>query len=202
MWSIVLLILLSLLIIYLFHTRHILRKVPYIEGTTIEIVADDYSEGLPHTSDSNTIRIPEDKWNSSCKEEILTHEMVHIRQRRNQSAWYEFYEREWGYTIYNGTKYFNIRPNPDTSDHPLMVWRNRFILIPEYSPQRTLRNTKLRVWDIQEERFCDIPHEWLDFFEGGAYKIAQKEHPNEIAAEFLTNRPDTPASRILYKWLM
>ena len=199
MWSLIILLFLFILVVYLYYPNSrctVLQRIPYRDGVTIEVVEDECSEGLPHTVDSNTIRMPVGAYNNSRKAQTLFHEMVHIAQRRNLQAWYDFYEREWGYTKYTGERRFDIRPNPDTADHPLMLWRNRFIFVPEYGSNRTLRGAQTRVWDTELNKYVNKPQEWIEFFESSG-PVHQSEHPHEIAAELLTHRPDCPAFRLL-----
>lgn len=178
----------------------ILHRVQGKNGTEILIVKNEVSEGLPHTSDSNTIVIPENVWKSDTLDSTLRHELVHIDQKRNLETWYTFYKTFWDYTPYKGDKRFDLRPNPDTADQPLMVWRDRWIFVPEYSTERTLRSANVRVLDLSTNAFVPIPDEWRAFFEEKSYIVHQNEHPHEIAAEFLTNRPNTPAANLLYEW--
>lgn len=163
--------------------------IPWKNNTIIKIVDKTYSEGLPHTSDANTIIMPENAWKDSKKDSTLRHEMVHISQRRNRAAWFQFYKDEWAYEIYKGPipeELHDVRPNPDTADSPYIVWKGRWLFTALYSDDRTLRNARVVVWDLDTRRFTSIPAEWRAFFEGPT-KLNQYEHPHEIAAEYITN---------------
>jgi hypothetical protein len=195
----ILFIVILILFILTRQRSHIHKVIPYKHNTTIKIVNSDFSEGLPHTCDSDTIVIPENVWNSSHKEATLLHEYVHIEQRRNLDKWYKFYEEEWGYTKYDGL--FNyIRPNPDTSDHPLMIWRKRYVFVSLFTHTRSLKDAKTHVYDVLTNAFVTIPDSWRSFFESDTYRVYQNEHPHEIAAEYLTKKPNTKAAQILYQW--
>ena len=178
----------------------VLERIPYKDGTTIHIVNDTCSEGLPHTSNTNTIIMPLSSWNHERREDTLRHELVHIRQRRDSELWYEFYRTHWDYVPTSLPPELSsglIRPNPDTEDKPFMLWRGQWIFIPIYSQDRSLRKATVRVYDIQTKSFTSIPPEWTAFFSTGLH---QYEHPNEISAEFLTTRRECTASLKLYEF--
>lgn len=188
----------------------VLERIPYVDGTTIDVVGDSCSEGLPHTIDRNTIIMPLSSWTSSHRESTLRHELVHIRQRRDASIWYTFYRDEWGYesvALPPELDSRSIRPNPDTADSPFMLWRGKWLFLPIYNADHTLRNADVRVYDIQNKSFTSIPPEWTAFFSasklGGGHGTAdlhQYEHPHEISAEFLTSRRECSASLKLYSF--
>jgi hypothetical protein len=96
-----------------------------------------------------------------------------------------------------------MRPNPDTADSPYIVWKGRWLFTALYNDDRTLRNARVVVWDLDNSRFTSIPAEWYSFFEGSK-KLNQYEHPHEISAEYITNckNVDTsPAAQKLFQWL-
>jgi hypothetical protein len=176
----------------------VLERLPYKDGTTIEVVNDTCLEGLPHTSNINTIVMPLSVWRSERREDTLRHELVHIRQRRDRTLWYDFYKNDWEYVPVSCPPELDrstMRPNPDTDDTPYMAWRGRWIFIPLYNEDRTLRNANVHVYDMKVGAFVDIPPEWTAFFSAG---LRQYEHPHEISAEFLTTRRICPASKKLY----
>jgi len=169
-------------------------------GVTVEIVDNACSEGLPHTRDASTIVMPLDTWTSSHRDETLRHELVHIRQRQHSEAWYVFYETEWKYRRSRLPPELDpntIRPNPDTADSPYMLWADRYMFLPVYSADKTLRNAIVKVYDIQTRTFVSVPPEWTAFFSN---TVRQYEHPHEISAEYLTLQKDTPASKKLVRF--
>lgn len=194
-----------LLIVFVFSysntTCTVLERVPYHDGTIIEVVTDTCSEGLPHTRNRDTIVMPAGAWNDSRREETLRHEMVHIRQRKNIDKWYRFYRDSWDYvpvSLPPELSAADIRPNPDTADSPFMLWRNTWLFLPYYTKDRTLRNAEVRVYNVRTKEFVKIPPEWTAFFSAD---IFQKEHPHEIAAELLTNRRNCTACFKLYDFM-
>lgn len=176
----------------------VLEIVQYLDSTKIYVVNATCSEGLPHTSDKNTIVMPLDAWNSEHRERTLRHEMVHIKQRRGLELWYTFYRTHWNYersVLPPELDARSIRPNPDTLDSPFMLWRGRYMFLPVYTDAHTLQHAKVQVYDIINRKFTDIPPEWTAFF---SPQVHQYEHPHEISAEYLTVRRSTPAAEKLY----
>ena len=194
-------ILFILLLMYMLYRKSdcdVIERIPYKDGTTIHIVNDSCSEGLPHTMNANTIVMPLGAWNSTRREETLRHELVHIRQRRDSAAWFEFYRTEWNYVpiaLPPELAAIQIRPNPDTADSPYMLWRGKWLFLPIYGEDRSLKNAIVRVYDIQAHKFTEVPPEWTAFF---LPRLHQFEHPHEISAELLTTHRICDASIKLY----
>jgi len=182
------------------------------ENGIIEIVDDACKEGLPHTTNSETIRMTREKYESRGLDSLLVHERVHLDQKRNPLKWYRFYKQFWDYDIIKDSpspvsEYTEkLRPNPDTSDAPWAVWRKRYVFFP-YSTG-SLKFAEVRVWDLQEKREVGIPESWKAQFCDGTNCPQQYEHPHEISAEYLTNRSrdsgkanaEPEAVRQLFKW--
>lgn len=201
MYAIIIISFFLILIIYLLYFKHnsnIIKRIQYNDKVVILIVRDSVSEGLPHTTDKNTIIIQDSIFNSPRYKNTLTHELVHISQKQEPQKWYDFYEKYWFYKPYRNLG-FDIRPNPDTSDTPYMIWKDRFVFVPLYNSERTLRNSEIRVWDVEIQDWVDIPAEWKYFF-CEDYNLQQYEHPHEIAAEYITNKVNTRAAKLLYDW--
>jgi len=172
------------------------------EDGLVEIVTAGCSEGLPHTTDANTIRMTEDVWNSGRREEILRHERVHLSQKRRPDVWLSFYKDAWGYELFAVPPIripdsHSLRPNPDTAAHPYALWRGRWLFFPTYGPTRTLRDAPVRIWDIERSAFVPLPTEWRNEFCGSVGCPNQYEHPHELSAEILTLSSDCPASKRL-----
>jgi hypothetical protein len=199
----ILAILFILLLAYMMYSKsdcNVIESIPYKDGTIINIVNDSCTEGLPHTTNENTIIMPLASWNSMRREETLRHELVHIRQRRDSAAWFEFYRIEWNYVpiaLPPELASIQIRPNPDTADKPYMIWKDRWIFLPVYTEDHTLKNAIVRVYDIRTHKFVEVPPEWTAFFSTGLHQI---EHPHEISAELLTVRRNCDASNKLYEF--
>jgi len=170
-------------------------------GGTVEIVDAACQEGLPHTTDENTIRMTEAVWASERRESVLTHERVHLDQKRQPREWEAFYEREWGYTL-SATPPVSlpnqIRPNPDTAAKPWALWRGRWLFFPEAAD--TLKDAPVRVWDTKEAVKSEPPSEWKAFFCGSRGCPHQYEHPHELSAEMLTEGDDSDAATRLFTW--
>lgn len=163
------------------------------ENGIVKIVNSQCKEGLPHTTDSNTIIMTESIWNSNNKETILKHERVHLDQKRNPQKWYEYYKREWDYECYKQpplgipNEYINkLRPNPDTTDSPWAIWRNRWVFFPIFNETNTLKNADIIVWDLQTQKRVNIPDEWKNKFCKNGECPNQYEHPHEISAVWIT----------------
>ena len=170
----------------------VLRRIT-TENGVVEIVDDKCQEGLPHTTDSETIRMTEAIWNSPRKDEILVHERVHLDQKRRPDAWEDFYHSVWNYEITSKPPpdipikaCSMLRPNPDTTSRPWATWRRRFTFFPIYGEDHTLKSAPVKIWDSLLKSFVDLPAEWKAEFCDDSGCPHQYEHPHELAAELLT----------------
>ena len=178
------------------------------ENGQVELVNLSCKEGLPHTTDSNTIRMPVALWSGPTRDEILIHERVHLSQKRAPAEWAEFYRRYWEYDMLSvppvslpAEHVTALRPNPDTDAAPWALWRQRYLFFPTYaSSDRTLRNPRILVWDIQSRRLVSPPAEWTAFFCNDGVCPQQFEHPHELSAEMLTKEYASPAAAQLRAW--
>lgn len=177
------------------------------EDGVIEIVSPACQEGLPHTSDSNTIRMTETAYADSRSATTLKHERVHLDQKRNPLLWSEFYRRFWEYDLRTDAPHSlpkeyvkQLRPNPDTADNPWAVWRNRWVFFPTYGPDATLRRAKVRVWDMKTEMLVTPPPEWRAMFCVSNNCPHQFEHPHELAAEYIAEGSESVAAVKLFSW--
>ena len=76
-----------------------LQRIPTEDGD-VWIVSNDCKEGLPHTTDAHTICMPVSAWADTARRPItLTHERVHLAQKRALQDWYAFYARAWDYVV-------------------------------------------------------------------------------------------------------
>jgi hypothetical protein len=175
----------------------------------VEIIDPKCKEGLPHTTDKNTIRMTKSIWDSHRRDEVLVHERIHLSQKQDPEIWAEFYRRYWDYEIFAQPptsipqKYIdNLRPNPDTDNAPWAVWRKRYLFFPNYENPAlpTLKNPEILVWDIQEKRVVSVPAEWSALFCVDGICPNQYEHPHELSAEFLTKHNQSVAGKQLAEW--
>lgn len=201
------LLLVAGIVMYVFYARkscNVLRRIHTNDGT-IEIVDAECQEGLPHTTTMNTIRMTENVWNSERRETTLTHERVHLDQKRRPHEWEEFYRSVWNYELLTsppaGIPSAEIRPNPDTANKPWALWRGRYLFYPQYGTERTLRNAPVLIWDVEKQQHVDIPPEWRSEFCLGASCPHQYEHPHELAAEYITHTSTSPSAVKLFRWL-
>ena len=194
-------------VIYIFlrkrTTCRVLRTV-YTRNGNIEIVNDECQEGLPHTTNGNTIRMTESVWNSGNCDSTLKHERVHLDQKRHPEKWEAFYHSAWDYELLTSPPpdlpITEVRPNPDTTGKPWALWRRRYLFYPQYGPERTLRNAPVRIWDVEEKQHVDLPPEWLAEFCDDDGCPHQYEHPHEMAAEYITHGSSSPSAVKLFRW--
>ena len=178
------------------------------EDGRVELVNLSCKEGLPHTTDSNTIRMPVALWTGPTRDDIMVHERVHLSQKREPAEWAEFYRRYWDYDILPTppaslpAEYVEaLRPNPDTDAAPWALWRKRYLFFPNYaSSDKMLRNPRILVWDVQDRRLVSAPPEWTAFFCMDGSCPQQFEHPHELSAEMLTKGYTSPAAKQLQAW--
>lgn len=174
----------------------------------IQIVDEQCKEGMPHTTDANTIRMSRKTYDSQRVESVLVHERIHLSQKRDPQAWKDFYAKYWNYEISKTPPtelpdiYIrSLRPNPDTSDTPWAIWEKRYVFFPN-SSQGKLRDAKVIVWDIVTNKEVPIPTRWKEFFCNSDGECpSQYEHPHEITAEFITDTQQSTASSHLYTWI-
>lgn len=186
----------------------VIRRIQTTDGV-IEIVNDMCKEGLPHTTGPNTIRMTERAYATEAKHNTLTHERIHLDQKRRPEAWSEFYKRHWNYRLHltppatiPAELVARRRPNPDTDAAPWAVWRDRYVFFPVYADMCTpsLKQAEVIVWDTKLRRRVAIPSEWRDEFCISNTCPNQYEHPHELAAEYIALKSDTPAAHKLFTW--
>jgi hypothetical protein len=181
----------------------------HLPDCKIEIVDDDCQEGLPHTTDSKTIRMIRSVWDGPRRNAILDHERVHLSQKSMRDAWSDFYKSSWGYKCVStppssipADLITRLRPNPDTSDSPWAIWRDRWVFFPAFSADGTLRGAEILVWDLATKKLVPRPILWEAEFCGTGTCPHQYEHPHEISAEWLAATDDirAPAAAKLFAW--
>lgn len=183
----------------------VLERIKTEDGT-IEIVEETCKEGLPHTTNSDTIRMTKKNYESDGIKSLLVHERVHLDQKRNPEKWTKFYKQNWDYDITaksplpeHLTKL--VRPNPDTAAAPFAIWRERYVFFPKMKEDMKLKTAEVQVWDLSENKEVDIPEQWkARFCDTSVGCPHQYEHPHELSAEFITLRPRSKAASQLFEW--
>jgi hypothetical protein len=183
--------------------RHILPG-----GDILELVSDDCQEGLPHTTGPNTIRMTRSIYESDRRVSILTHERIHLDQKRRPDAWAQFTNSAWSYELTTVRPSglpatYELRPNPDTSANPYAVWRGRYVFFSAYDATHRLSSAPVIIYDLKEGRALPAPPpEWKAHFCTTTGRCPhQYEHPYEIAAEYATHKMETPAAAQLMAWM-
>ncbi len=188
------------------------RESDIMKDVHIEIVDDSCEDGLPHTSNGNTIRMTESVWKNPGKDSTLVHERIHISQRRNPEKWTSFYKKYWNYDLPTSpptsTPAYLIarqRGNPDTADTPWVCWNKRYWFFPLYTSLEnpSIRNTETYVWDSFTGQVSEEPpKEWKSQFctSSGECPV-QWEHPHELSAEYITHSLASPAAFTLQKYI-
>ena len=201
------------LIVYMMRTPPsdncvVLERQVLTGGDILELVSDDCQEGLPHTTGPNTIRMTRAIAESDRRDSILTHERIHLDQKRRPDAWTHFTNSAWSYelTAVRPTGLpatYALRPNPDTSANPYAVWRGRYVFFSAYDSTRRLSSAPVIIYDLQEGReLSGPPPEWKAHFCTATGRCPhQYEHPYEIAAEYVTHDMETPAEAQLTAWM-
>ena len=177
-------------------------------GDILELVSDDCQEGLPHTTGPNTIRMTRSIAESDRRESILTHERIHLDQKRRPDAWTQFTNSAWYYKLTAERPaglpaMYDLRPNPDTSANPYAVWRDQYVFFSAYDATRRLSSAPVIIYDLKTGRvLTSPPPEWKAHFCTATGRCPhQYEHPYEIAAEYATHKMETPAAAQLFAWM-
>lgn len=180
----------------------ILETLDLGDNIKIEIVDEGCKQGLPHTTDKNTIRMTREIQNSERYAEIINHEKVHIDQKRYPEKWANFYKIHWNYKISNSppsgfpeSYILRRRPNPDTDNAPYAIWNDRYLFFPLFATHTgNLRNIDVIVWDIILKTRVEIPEKWKQTFCASNNCPHQYEHPHELAAEYIAKKSLSPAA--------
>ena len=187
----------------------VLERLVLPGGELLELVSDNCKEGLPHTTGPNTIRMTRSIYNSNRRDSILTHERIHLDQKRRPDVWAQFVKSAWSYEL-SAVKpaklpaTYALRPNPDTSANPYAIWRGRYVFFSAYdSEHTTLASAPVIVYDLEEGRaLSGLPAEWkAQFCTSSGACPHQYEHPYEISAEYATHPVETPAATLLTRFL-
>ena len=157
--------------------------------------SDTCEDGLPHTTDKETIVIPESYPESRLKMTI-DHEKIHLLQRRYPLVWETWYEKMWSYRI-SRTPPAGMplellerrRINPDIEEKSFAEWKGWWSLAAFRSEYPSSLKDAETVWWNEKtgEQRKTPPPEWLTFFAGKEGSPAQDEHPHEMAAQMIAN---------------
>jgi hypothetical protein len=175
------------------------------DGTTIVTVSKSCEAGMAHTRAGDRIVLP-DSIPPPHRGPTIQHELVHIYQRREPSAWATFFQRNWSFILYDAppasmpsSLTLARRSNPDCwSTWP--CWQGRYWPLAVYKNPKTphLRDAVTVWWDdFRREVLTIPPPAWSAFF--GA--PSQDEHPNEMSAVMIVGEDtQTEAGRRLWNW--
>jgi hypothetical protein len=163
-----------------------------LDGQTVNIVFLDPKTdgGLPHTRGKHGIALPDFMLWQALPEKTLQHEMVHLSQKQYPERWWKWYYVYWNMKPLEDLEAVprrwrdRSRQNPDLLDHPLAVWKGRYVpmtvFMNEISPN--LRECKRGFWDLEAKMWLwDAPSGWTQLVGVGF----NDEHPHEIAAHWL-----------------
>lgn len=180
-------------------TRTLNLGVPLSTSESYDLVyLDGRSDaGLPHTRGLHGIALPIFLlWNPLNAEKTLRHEFVHLSQKQFPQRWWSWYQREWNFRKCTPDEFMTIpekwrarrRINPDTLGSPYTIWKDRYIplsvFLSDLAPD--LKECKRGFWDIKISQWTwEPPPDWIATFGTGF----NDEHPNEIAAHWLTDGP-------------
>lgn len=140
--------------------------------------------GMPHTRPPNLICIPL-FWSEDDITQIVTHELVHIDQRRRPTQWISWCVQN-GWTLVNPTTIPDrwiqqCRINPDTMIYRFWAYQNRWVPLPLFERNDTpdIRKVRIKWWDMKTgDLLVREPVEIQSLISG----VPDPEHPFEIAA--------------------
>ena len=169
---------------------------PWMLNTEIVTLHPTAEAGMPHTRPPNIICMPQ-YYPTERLQETLTHELIHIDQRRRPYKWNAYFEKE-GWTPLSEEEVpprwlSRCRLNPDTLDQRFWAWKGQYVPLPlfEREDKPDLRQVVVQWWDKEsgvrqkepprsfQERYGSLP--------------SQPEHPRELTAVELAKIFQTPA---------
>ena len=159
----------------------------------IIFLANSADGGMPHTRQPNIICLPQYfEIDSEAGRKTFMHECIHVHQRTYPQLWDRIYYDVFEMEPYEGTfpdaLVTRRRLNPDTLIQPHYMWKGRWVPIPIFSNTQTpvLGSIKIAYYNVKSGAWQSfIPPEMEEFF--GQMSMAQAEHPNELAAYWLTD---------------
>jgi hypothetical protein len=162
-------------------------KITNLHNYKIWTMPQSCEDGLPHTRYKDVIAMPENY--SGDYNNTIEHELIHLHQRKNLNKWYDFYSKYWNFEIYPEknipSEFIDIRrSNPDTIDSIWVVYLKKWLIIPIYNEENTIKNASIIYYNIHtKEKLIYPPQEFTDFF---GY-TPQSEHPHEISANYIVS---------------
>jgi hypothetical protein len=148
--------------------------------------------GLPHTRPPNLICIPA-YYPENRLDNLIRHELIHIDQRKRPGVWRERFLREgWSPVSDNNIPDIykeRIRLNPDTLHDGYWAWKGVYVPLPlfERTDKPDLRQTQIRWWNRETGSLLAEPP--MSFQKVFGYHHPQAEHPREISAVLLAEKP-------------
>lgn len=155
------------------------------------MLANSADGGMPHTRPGLVCFPQYFKLDGGSGQTTFTHECIHVHQREHAAAWNQLYADVWNMEPYLGHIPAELegrrRYNPDTLWAGLYIWRRRWVPVPIYSrpDSPTLGAIKVAWYDVKSEEWQSFaPPEFEAEF--GALTPSEQEHPNELAAYWLS----------------
>ena len=155
--------------------------------------------GMPHTRPPDLVCLPL-YWKEDDLSQILTHEIVHIDQRRRSAHWIQWcIQNSWSLVKSSAIPdrwVAQCRLNPDTMAYPFWAYQNRWVPLPLFERNDTpdLRKIRVKWWDMRTgDLLLREPAELREIVKG----VANPEHPFEIAAYKNVHLDPLPVKKIL-----
>lgn len=163
-----------------------MRKIPILSTMDVIILHASADNGFPHTRPNSLICMP----SSSIGDETalintLTHEAVHIHQRRNAELWSSACKKEGWMPVPKAripTEFADrCRLNPDTMATPFWAWETYNVPLPLFVREDypTLEGVSIKWLDLRNGALFGEPPSSF----GARYgNPPQPEHPYELLA--------------------
>ncbi len=159
----------------------------------IIFIANSADGGMPHTRQPNIICLPQYfDIEGEAGRKTFMHECIHIHQRTYPELWDRIYYEVFHMQPYKGDFPDKLaqrrRLNPDTLLQPHYMWRERWVAVPIFLSDQTpaLGNIRIAYYNVKSGAWQSfIPPEMEMALP--SLSIAQAEHPNELAAYWLTD---------------
>jgi hypothetical protein len=157
-----------------------------LEGETIVTMHPSADGGMPHTRPPSTICLPA-YFPESRLVETLSHERIHLDQRKRCRGWIAALGVE-GWTSIEEEEIpeeyrKRCRINPDTCWSPFWAWNGRYVPLPFFvrEDKPELNDIAVRWYDLQEEIVGSVvPFSLVQKY--GKLKSHSLEHPFELMA--------------------
>ena len=157
-----------------------------VEDISVVILSPSAEGGMPHTRAPNIICLPA-HYPEERLADTISHELVHIDQRRNPEVWiHKLAAQGWRPASSEEIPQqwrSRVRINPDTHAAQFWKWADRYIPLPlfEREDKPNLREISVRWWDTAEERlYSQPPTSFTQKY--GSLGASSMEHPYELYA--------------------